>query len=136
MQDENIEMPEAQPAEEKPVAEAPKMTKVRVIRQDKKSVLVEYGSRDRVERVVVPVKSIQKDKVSVADLEAGIPYGLDFSSLEIPKVSIDDLIGALHQHGVWNKEDVLQNHQAALSTLQSLFVQSLFRQLIKLAKNS
>lgn len=112
------------------------MTKVRVIRQDKKSVLVEYGSRDRVKRVVVPVKSIQKDKVSVADLEAGIPYGLDFSSLEIPKVSIDDLIGALHQHGVWNKEDVLQNHQAALSTLQSLFVQSLFRQLIKLAKNS
>lgn len=119
--------------EVKPVEEAKEKSyvDVKVIRESDQSALVEYREKGIVERATIPLKAlIDGNKVREWQLKKGIPFGIDWSDIDIPKVTPQMLTQALRLKGIWTAADVRANPQAvrnAISQVQG----ELFSQIVK-----
>lgn len=124
-------MYDVEPQEVKPVEEyKEKFTyvEVKVIRESDESALVEYKEKGLLQRATVPLKSlIDGSKVRDTHLKKGIPFGIDWSDINIPTVTPGMLTQALRARGIWTAADVRTNPQSvrnAISEVQGkLFAQ-------------
>jgi uncharacterized protein YpuA (DUF1002 family) len=123
-----------EPQEEiKPVEEIKERftyVEVKVIRESDESALVEYKEKGMLQRVTVPLKVLIDDKVKDIQLKKGIPFGIDWSDIDIPKVTPQMLTQALRTRGIWSAADVRANPQAvrnAISQVQG----ELFSQIVQ-----
>lgn len=80
-----------------------------------KNVLVEYQRGDEVNRVLIPLKAI--DKVTDGVLDAGLQYGLKWS--KVIEGADKKLESELHQAGIYTKEDFITLGPAARSVLKN-----------------
>lgn len=110
----------------------PKMVSVKVIKQFDETVLIEFVDRSDIRRVVVPNKALDKGRVSVDDLAMGVVYGIDWSAVDI-EVTAKSLSKALHEAGIFTKEDLLGNLNRARSVVQEI-VPRIMRELINVAR--
>jgi len=116
--------------EVKPVEEI-KVTEVKVIRESDGSALVEYKDKGTLERVTISSKVlINGNKVKDTLLKKGIPFGIDWSDINMPAVTPQMLNQELRSRGIWTADDVRSNPQAvrnAISKVQG----ELFSQIVK-----
>ena len=98
----------------------PKMIEVRTVKTTGKSVIVEYTEKGATKRAIMPVDSIKDGKVDSETLSLGIPYGIDWSKLELNQVTAEQLATELHKNDIWTREDVQKNPAAVQGALQKL----------------
>ena len=79
-----------------------------------KNVLIEYERGDEVNRVLIPLKTL--DKVTDSVLDAGAQYGLKWA--KVIEGADKKLESELHQAGIYTKEDFIKNGLAARSVLK------------------
>lgn len=103
------------------------MQKVRIIRQEGESALVEWHDGQHLQRAYVPATEI--DELSrVKAPEKGIPHGDDLLALIKVRVTPEKVVEHLHQAGIWTADDVLASphivtgaiNAAAVAFLESL----------------
>jgi len=81
---------------------------VTVLEEKGQSALVEKKGR----RVYVPRAVIQDGKVDDAVLDAGIPHGLPFEKMVNVQIDNAALAKALHDMGIYTKDDFMKNFGA------------------------
>ena len=101
---------------------------VRVVAANEGSSLVEYLKNGEVKRCYLPSTEIISDEASPEMLEAGVDYGADLSGI----VS-QDVISALHNYGIWTKEDILGNREQLLNALSAALIRPALEQLTEFA---
>ena len=101
--------------EDAPPAEIVPGVAVNVIRQDGKAALVEYQDVSGASvRKVIRNDDVQRDNtVNGMALEAGIPYGYNFTNDFKLKITSAALEAALHKRGIWTREDIALKSQMA-----------------------
>lgn len=93
------------------------------------SALVEYLSKSgEVNRCYIPIEEVSEGLTGSEILEAGTPYGADFSGI----VS-QDVITALHNHGIWTNADVLGDRQQLLNALMVALLSPVLKKLTEFA---
>jgi len=80
-----------------------------------KTVLVEYERGDEVNRVLIPLKTL--DKVTDSVLDAGVQYGLKWS--KVIEGADKKIESELHRVGIYTREDFITLGMAARSVLKS-----------------
>lgn len=109
---------------------------VRIVHKEGHAALVEWVEKDVAMRAVVPRKAIEGEdhgwgKVDKKEIEAGMPYGDDFTQVE---GVTPELVEELKKVGVWTKEDFLARSHLARRAIQQALVVPMFAALIKFAK--
>lgn len=85
---------------------------VKVIAHKANSALVEFAEDGIVFRRVVPYSAINKDKIEDKTLLNGAPYGVDFSTIDLDRLTVgfkDRLIKAFRDRNLWTREDFERN---------------------------
>lgn len=99
----------------------PKMVEVRVISKNAGAALVEYYEKaSGSHRVIIPGELVQEGKAPLEELEAGAPYGIDWTAVKVKPFSAVELERALHDEGIWTKEDLLQKRVVVLTTINRI----------------
>lgn len=110
--------------EPKPVEEVKEKftyVEVKVVREGDESALVEYKEKGLVERATIPLKVLIDGKmVRDTQLKKGIPFGIDWSEIEIPTVTPKMLTQALRVKGIWTAADVRANPQAVRNAINQV----------------
>lgn len=55
------------------------------------------------------------------DLDTALPYGFDFTQLTLPQITSLDVSNALHDVGLWTKDQVLTDRKSLLAALARLY---------------
>lgn len=110
----------------------PKMTAVTLVHQDKQAALVQWVVRGTLKRTIVPSASLEGEKVPAADLDAGLPYGDDFTKVK----GIDAATAEqMRQRGIWTKEDVLNQPGQAYDAVMVGHVPATIQALLSYARD-
>ena len=105
-------------------SEAPEPAKieVKVIKVDGKTSLVQYMDDGNCRRVYIPSAKVSDDKVDERSLAKGVPYGLPWEKVTLPKITGEDFAEEQHRHGIWTAEDCrsdIKGKRAAIIQLYS-----------------
>jgi hypothetical protein len=99
---------------------------MKTVKTEGQAQVVEYTERGELKRRIVPQ--------GATNVKLGAPYGLPFAMLlkqhGMIKKMADRIERELHQRGIWTAEDLRQNPQAALGSIQAAYgvdLQTLFR---------
>jgi len=104
---------------------AEKKINITVIATNEGSSLVEYANKEgEVRRCYIPHDEALAGDASLELLEAGIPYGDDFSS-----ILSSEAIATLHNYGLWTKSDIMKNRGSLNDALMSALVRPVILQL-------
>ena len=79
-----------------------------------KNVLVEYARGDEINRVLIPLKSL--DRVTDSTLDAGVQFGLKWS--KVIEGADKHIESELHRAGIYTREDFITLGPAARSVLK------------------
>lgn len=111
---------------EEPKKERKKLIPVTVISSNDETALVEYQTKDDIQRAIIPRGKLNDEtkEVEQSVLDAGVPYGDDF----------EPIVGAhiaklFRQQGIWTKADFVEKRQVAVDILISALVAPLIIQL-------
>jgi hypothetical protein len=104
-------MSESETKEKKPRVRRSKID-VRVISRAGQAALVEWLDKGEFFRATIPQKEISDGKVYKDVLAAGVPYGLDWSTVKIKSIKPSELNRELKRLGVWTLRDVAANPTA------------------------
>jgi hypothetical protein len=107
--------------------------KIRIIKRQGKSVLVEWRTADSVKRGFVPSVDVHGMQVSRENLEKAIPHGDNFAALDMQFPDADEFTKMLHEVGVWTKRDMRANMATVRGVVQRV-TSALLRQLSDYAK--
>jgi hypothetical protein len=84
--------------------------------------LVEVVRNGAVERVTLPMAILNSELITEADIDAGIPYGLQFAEFLTPANDIVSRVEvALHNAGIWTLEDLTKKPNLVVNALQSVY---------------
>ncbi len=98
-----------------------KMVDVRVIEKTSKSLLVEYyDPKQGSLRVTIPTGIIKENQVPLEELEAGIPYGVDWGKAKIKQIDPETLSKAFRDEGIFTVAELGQKRTAALACIARL----------------
>lgn len=86
-----------------------KMIPVKVIRTDRKSVLVETVLKGIYNRTVIQTGEIKRGKVPEDVLAAGIPYGIPWEDFELSKPDLLDFANELRRNRIYTADDFMNN---------------------------
>ena len=104
----------------KPKAKPVKRQAVKLIAHQGESALVEWFD-DKYHRVYVPVAEFDFEKKTVAEnvLAMGIPYGVDWSQMD---VTIDpvELDQELKKRGIWTRKDLESKPNQAIAAINRI----------------
>lgn len=78
---------------------------VDVIAKRGRSVVVQYTQGKRTKRMLVPDAVVSGGKATLSDLEAGIPFSIEWGEALKIKVTSDEVTEALRGAGIWTVED-------------------------------
>lgn len=87
---------------------------VKILAVEGEYALVEYADTHDIHRVSVPNEKVRKGEVTKADLEKGIPYGVDWDAAY---PGLYHLNWEMHRRGIWTYEDAkadVKNCRAAV----------------------
>jgi hypothetical protein len=122
MNDENENVqPDVQPEAQEPVKEEPVKINVEVISAKGKTTLVKYLDGDFPRRVYIPTNKISDGKVEEHFLAKGLPYGLPWEKIKLPKITGEDFALELHRQGIWTAEDCYSNSQGKRDAIIHLY---------------
>lgn len=108
--------------EDKPEkAKKVKTVEVRLIDVSNTTALVEYGSLEDPKRCLIPVDTLDGDKVAADVLELGIEYGIPWEQLLTFSLKPADFAKELHRNGIWTAQDVLKHSGAVHGALQAVY---------------
>lgn len=79
---------------------------VTVIAQEGEQVLVQWTGKDNLFRAGLPAEKVVEGQVVQADLEAGIPYGVEWDE-EFP--GLCRLTYEMRRRGIWTFDDARSN---------------------------
>lgn len=114
-----------------------KVTQVKIVRVKGQAALIEYeGNRSIVPESVIITKA-SDTFVANSDLEAAIPYGIDWEDELDEKYIItrSQLIDRLHEAGIWTYADFVRSPDAVIGALHSAFGMT-FSSIAAIAKRS
>ncbi len=95
-----------------------KLVEVQIVSKNSGALLVQYYDKVHgVQRVTVPPEVIKDGKAPLEELEAGIPYGINWDGVKIKAFSIEDVVRALHDEGIWTKEDLAQRRAVVYAAI-------------------
>ena len=78
---------------------------VRIILSDRTSALVEYEKNGTLTRATVAGKYIVDNKVKESILSKAIKFGIDWSELDYPLISSEEINRQMRNHGIWTAQD-------------------------------
>jgi hypothetical protein len=102
----------------------PKEVEVRVVRQERDLMLVDWNDGTRSKRAwVTPDMVVTKtDNVAtVRDPNAGQPYGVDWSRLVELETTPTTVENELKSRGIWTLEDLRRNPVEVVSAIQAAY---------------
>ena len=120
--------PEAK-SEAKPKRGKTKKVAIRMIESLGESVLVEWMDGDDYFRAIVPRTETLGGEADAQVLAAGVPYGFDWSQVELQPLDPKQLKRELNRRGIWTADDVGKNPnqvQVAINVLSGLMRSRLF----------
>ena len=97
----------------------PERIGVRVLKVKGGSALVEFV-KDGVQRVFVPESSVKDGTVSETTLKRGVRYGVPWEEVRLGATA-EEVALRLRNAGIWTREDLLRNQQAAIGALQAAY---------------
>lgn len=97
----------------------PKRVDVKVLGVKGGSALVEHV-KDGVRRAYVPASSVKDGTVSEVTLKRGVAYGVPWEGVKL-KATSEEVAAKLRNAGIWTREDLLRNQQAAVGALQAAY---------------
>lgn len=103
---------------------SPTSQKVRVISSTNGMSLVEWLKHGDFHRSWVKADEIEEDdegNKSVADPQAGVPYGFNFARLVKLETTPQLVNRELHRAGIWTLDDLRANPQGALGAIQAAY---------------
>jgi hypothetical protein len=87
--------------------------KISIIEQRGHAALVEWRDGAGLHRATLPARVIGATEgehhATWAELQQGIPFGMDFMDLEIGNVGAASIARELHERGIWTADDVKKN---------------------------
>lgn len=99
--------------------------KISIIEQRGAAALVEWRDGAGLHRATIPAQVIGatdgETHATWAELQQGIPFGMDFMNLEIGKVGTAAIARELHERGIWNADDVRKNVAGARAALLAAY---------------
>lgn len=98
-----------------------KTMKVKVIKRDKQSTLVEWVDAGIYHRGTIPVSEIADDEVNVETLNMSIPYGVPWAEYMNMDVKPEDIENELHRRGIWTSEDLRSKVNEAIGAIQTVY---------------
>ena len=104
---------------------------VNLVRREGKAALVEWKRGRKVVHTIVPVEAVIDEKVLETDLEAGLPFGEDWTQVD---GVTEELAKALHDIDIWTKEDLLARSHLVRDAVIKTYVPPVTRALIEHAK--
>lgn len=98
-------------------------TQVKVIRVKGQAALVEYAGNRAIIPETAIVTKLSDTFVANSDLEAAIPYGIDWEEEldEVYSITRSELINKLHEAGIWTYADFVRSPDAVIGALHSAF---------------
>ena len=103
---------------DEPKKQVVKTVEVRIVSENGGALLVEYYDKAHgAQRVTVPPEVVKDGKAPLAELEAGIPYGIDWDGVKLKAFSIEDIVRALHDEGIWTKDDLSQRRAVVYAAI-------------------
>ena len=96
---------------------------------------MEWDVKGEPMRVTIPVEVVsgmkQVGTLDKAELDAGMPYGDDFTKVD---GVTPELIAQLKRNNVWTKEDMLARSHLVRSVIQQVYAVPLMAALLRFAK--
>ena len=126
-----MEKPSKEP--EKQPKKRAKLVSVKVLARSGKSVLVEYYHDEILARCYIPGNVLIADKADLDELQAGIPYGVDWSKVGTLSVDPVALDREFKRAGIYTSADLQANPVVANLTIAKL-AGAVKSNLIKFAK--
>jgi hypothetical protein len=93
------------PKKEQELKKEPVLVPVRIIINDGVSALVEYSGKNAPIRATVSAKNIIGNKVRDTVLDKAVKHGIDWTELNYPKISPEEIHRQLRNHGIWTAQD-------------------------------
>lgn len=93
---------------------------VRIINKTGKSALVQYTNEGALYSVYIPVEKALAGKVSLSELQEGIPYGEEWEKLRVKTFTSLDLAKELRNAGIFTLQDLLNQKQSVILTIVKL----------------
>jgi hypothetical protein len=78
---------------------------VQVIMNDRVSALVEYEKNGVLTRATIAGKNIMDNKVKESILNKAVKFGIDWSELDYPSITAQEISRQLRIHGIWTAQD-------------------------------
>lgn len=123
------EIKETEVIETKKTKKQEKRIEVTIIASNDGSSLVEYLAKTgEAKRCYIPVGECIGGSALPETLEAGIEYGADLEG-----VVSSETIAAMHNYGIWTKEDILGYRGALIDALTYALVRPAIEQLTEFA---
>jgi len=93
---------------------------VRVVWAEAGVSLVEWTADHHLKRGYVKGSAVKDGKVSATTLKRAAPYGVAWEKIEM-KATAEALAEALHRRGIWTADELSDNQQVALGTIQAMY---------------
>ena len=123
MEDEIKEVKEPKKSEEPKKHVEPKkakMVSVRLVANVGPSALVEWEDKEGFHRVTIPRVEIKDGKADALTLDAGIPYGFDWSLVELKPLDMVELKYELNKRDIWTADDIRSKPAQVTTTTTKL----------------
>lgn len=99
------EVKQQAPKEVKAAKAASKPIPVRIIQENGPTALVEWTVKDDARRAYIPKEVIHDLRVEVAELDAGIPYGVRWEELAVVTATPERIGQQLRRRNIWTVRD-------------------------------
>jgi hypothetical protein len=103
-------------------------TAVRIIERNNETSLVQWVENGKLCRAYLPNSEVtldgkQSDRGRARAPHQGIEYGDDLEEAigKLPAVTINQVVEALHQAGIWHLEDVAADPNRVVAAFQSVY---------------
>lgn len=94
---------------------------VTILQTDAQACLVQWIDGGIERRCILPAEFAASAEMSLELLKSGIPYGIPWSLILKPAVTVERLEYELHGAGIWTFEDLQTRPNQALSALQAAY---------------
>lgn len=96
--------------------------KVTIIQPKGAAAVVEWVDREGIHRSIIPRSEIDSEgSVSDETLQAGVPYGAQWSEVELKPITGEMVEQALYRAGIWTFDDLQKNSAAAIGAIHSAY---------------
>lgn len=86
---------------------------VKILKMQKKVVLIQYLENGKPRRVIVPKGAVKGGKVESEEIARSIPHGVPWEDFEFDTPNPEFIADEMRRFGIWTFEDLQKNLQRA-----------------------